>query len=367
MKKCFAVLLFLFMSLCLPEIVQAMPEVTATAAVLMDAESGQVYFAKNAGQSRYPASLTKIMTAVIALESGNLKETVTVNGSETDGTIIDLQKGDRLTLENLIKAALICSANDATVVIAKHIGGSHENFVRMMNAKAKAIGAFHSRFTNTNGLHNPNHYSTAYDIALITRYALRNSQFAGLVKTREAVIKWQYPQRELPVSNSNRLLLFSSYPGIDGVKTGTTFMAGNCLVASATRSGRKLVAVVLSSEDRYRDARVLLDYGFDEVGPRVILQAGGKVASAGVREGEAGAVDAVSESALELYLAEKDIPRLERKIYLPESLVAPIQKGEKLGYAAFFLGGQELGRSNLVAGRQVRRQAWYRRLWKINN
>lgn len=366
MKKWFVVLLFLFMSLCVPAVVQAMPEVTATAAVLMDAESGRVYFAKNAGQRRYPASLTKIMTAIIGLESGNLEETVTVNRSETDGSIIDLQKGDRLTLENLIKAALICSANDATVAIAEYIGGSHDNFVHMMNAKAKAIGAFHSRYTNTNGLHNPNHYSTAYDIALITRYALRNPQFAGLVKTGEAVIKWQYPERELPVSNSNRLL-FSGYPGIDGVKTGTTFMAGNCLVASATRSGKLLVAVVLSSEDRYRDARALLDFGFNEVGPRVILQAGEKVASPGVREGEAGTVDAVSESALELYMAEKDAPCLERKIYLPEALVAPVQKGQKLGYVAYFLGEQELGRSNLVADCQVRRQAWYRRFWKINN
>jgi len=328
----------------------------------MDAESGRVYFAKNAEKRHYPASLTKIMTAVIALESGNLEETVMVNQTESEGTVIDLQTGDKLTLEELLKAALICSANDATVAIAEYVGGRYNNFIHMMNVKAKALGAFNSHYTNTNGLHDPGHYCTAYDMALITRYALHNPQFAGLVQTREATIKWQHPERELTVLNSNRLL-FSGYPGINGVKTGTTAMAGNCLIASATRNGKQLIAVVLSSADRYYDARVLLNYGFEEIHPLIILSAGEPAVAVAIQEGETSTVDVIVKNDLELYLAEKDIAYLERKIYLPKVIKAPVQKGEKLGYVVYYLGGQELGRSDLVAGRQVRQAAWYRRIW----
>ncbi|RJQ27325.1 MAG: D-alanyl-D-alanine carboxypeptidase [Peptococcaceae bacterium] len=362
MKKGFAVLLVLCLNFYGSAVAQAVPEVTAGAAVLMDAESGQVYFAKNAEKRHYPASLTKVMTAVVGLESGNLEETVTVNKTESEGTVIDLQTGDKLTLEELLKAALVCSANDATVAIAEHVGGIYDNFIHMMNVKAKALGAFNSHYTNTNGLHDPGHYCTAYDMALISRYALHNPQFAGLVQTRETTIKWRHPERKLTVLNSNRLL-FSAYPGINGVKTGTTAMAGNCLIASATRNGKQLIAVVLSSADRYYDARVLLDYGFEEIRPVIILSAGEPVTTMAIQEGETFTVGVTVKNDLELYLSEKDIACLERKIYLPKVIRAPVQKGETLGYVAYYLGGQELGRSDLVAGRQVRRAAWYRRIW----
>ncbi|MGB9825968.1 MAG: D-alanyl-D-alanine carboxypeptidase family protein, partial [Desulfofundulus sp.] len=216
----------------------APPPVTADAAVLMDARSGRIFYDKNGLQKREPASLTKIMTAIIALEYGRLNDVVTVSRNAAAvgmGSILDLRTGEKITLENLLKAALIMSANDSTVAIAEHVAGSEEDFIRMMNAKAMVLGALHTSFANTNGYHHPRHYSCARDLAVITRYALQNPIFNQIVSTRETTISFCNSKRKEAIFNTNRLLREGSYPGIDGVKTGSTPRAGNCLIASATR------------------------------------------------------------------------------------------------------------------------------------
>lgn len=361
-----AVLIISVLLLLLPAAAMAAPpRVTSTAAVLMDVETGQVYFAKNHTRKMEPASLTKIMTAVVALENGNPGDVVTISrlvASVEEGSIIDLRRGEKITLEELIKAALICSANDSTDAIAEHVGGDYERFIKMMNAKAKALGLFKTRYENTNGYHDPNHCTTAYDLAVLTRYALGHPKFNELVQAREATIHWvEPPDREEKISNSNRLLI-SDYEGVDGVKTGTTPRAGNCLIASATRDGRRLIAVTLDSYNRYQDCISMFEYGFKVVKPVTVINAGDILAKPPVKGSASLTVNAVAEKSLEVRLDPDDLPRLETRVEVAD-LAAPLKKRQKLGEVVYVLQGQELGRVGLVAGADISRKGLHRQLW----
>lgn len=336
------------------------PAITADAAVLMDAVTGQVFYAKNSYKQRHPASLTKIMTAIIALENGRPDEVATVSrraASISDGSIIDLHPGEKITLHNLLKAALISSANDSTVAIAEHVGGSESRFIEMMNAKAALLGALNTRYANTNGYTHPNHYSTAYDLALIARYALKNPQFARYVRSKEAVVEWSDRSRKEAIHNTNRLLL-GGYPGMNGVKTGSTSSAGNCLIASAGRDGRYLITVVLHSGDRYQDAIRLLDYGFSQVEAVDLCKAKEPVGRLTVQEGISPDVAVVPERDAEADLLRSDLPELRREINLNSSVEATVRAGQKLGEAVFYLRGQELARVSLLAAEAVPRKGW---------
>lgn len=359
-------LVFLFTAV-FPETASASaPRVTADAAVLMDVESGQIYFAKNQARQAEPASLTKIMTAVVALENGRPEDVVTVDSdaaSESMGSIIDLRKGEKITLGELLKAALVASANDSTVAIASHVGGSHAGFITMMNSKAAALGLFNTRFVNTNGFHHPNHYTTAYDLARLTRYALGHAKINELVQTRETTIHWVAPaDREEKLRNSNRLL-FGLYEGIDGVKTGTTSMAGNCLIASASRDGRRLIAVALHSDDRYRDCINMFDYGFQVVRPVTVADAGETLTNVAVSGGVKDRVELAAENNLAIRLDPDDLPNLERKVEVKEPVAAPVKKGQRLGECVYTLQGQELGRVRLLAAEELSRPGWHRQIW----
>lgn len=363
-------LIFLFLllfSLVFPEAaITAAPRVTADTAVLIDVETGQVYFAKNHTRRAAPASLTKIMTAVVAVENGSLDDVVTVDSKSASvsmGSIIDLRKDEKITLGELLTAALVSSANDSTVAIACHVGGSHARFITMMNTKAVALGLLNTRFANTNGYHDPNHYTTAYDLAKLTRYALGHPKINELVQTREATIHWtDPPDREKKLKNSNRLL-FGDYEGIDGVKTGTTPLAGNCLVASATREGRRLIAVALHSNDRYRDCINMFDYGFEVVKPLTVAEKGDAVTSVPVTGAIKDRVELIAENTLEIRIDPDDLSKLEKKLEVKEPAAAPLKKGQYLGECVFTLKGQELGRVRLLAGEDAPRPGWHRQLW----
>ena len=365
----FRIMLLLMLIMCLlcPAAVQAaVPRISASAAVLMDVSTGQLYFTKNASKRADPASLTKLMTAVVAVENGKLDDVVSITSRSSSiemGSIIDLHKGDKLLLEELLKAALVTSANDSTVAIAEHVGGSHDGFVRMMNVKAATLGLFGTRYVNTNGYHHPNHYTTARDLAVLTRYALGYPRINELVQTREATVHWVEPQkREEKIINSNRLLA-GGYDGSDGVKTGTTPMAGNCLIASATREERRLIAVALNCYDRYRDCATLLDYGFEVVKPVAVAQAGGKITQVAVTGGVQPSVDTVVGDTLEVRIDPDFLPKLEQRLEVKEILPAPVKQEQSLGQVIYFLDGQELGRVNIVAGQDVPRRGWHRQMW----
>jgi D-alanyl-D-alanine carboxypeptidase (penicillin-binding protein 5/6) len=237
-------------------------DVKADSAVLMDFTTGQVLYQKNAHTRRAPASTTKILTSIIAIEKGNLGRKIKAShkAARADGSSIYLRAGDILRLKELLYGILLNSGNDAAIAVAENLAGSETEFARWMTVKAKQIGAVDSQFTNCNGLPSREHYSTAYDLAAIARYALRNPIFADLVKTKRKIIERSGNPGQQILINHNKLLW--RYQFADGVKTGYTIEAGHCLVSSATKDGRRLVVVVLKSKDMYGDSARLLDYGF---------------------------------------------------------------------------------------------------------
>lgn len=333
------------------------PTVNADAAVLMDVRTGQFLFEKNARQKRAPASTTKIMTALLALEGGNLGQVVTVSprAASVGEASLDLQAGEKLTLEELIYGALLRSGNDACVAIAEHIGGTEANFVLMMNQKAKMIGAGETSFKNTNGLPAPGHYTTARDLAILTRYALSNPTFQRVVSTRSKIIGGQ---EERYLYNTNRLLW--SYEWADGVKTGTTNEAGGCLVASATRDGRQLISVVLHSDNRWRDSINLLDYGFDSFEYLKVLGEGEAFETIGVKEGVGKEVRAVAYTELGAVIPRGKTQCLEEKVDLEHELTAPVCEGQKIGRVTVLVNGVATGSVDLVADRSIERLPEYR-------
>lgn len=252
------------------------PTINALSGVLMDAQTGEVIYAKNPNLCRPPASTTKIMTAIIALESGSPDQVVTVskNAAAKEGSTVWLSVGEKQQMKDLIYGLMLASGNDAATAIAENIAGSEPKFAELMTEKAHKLGAIHTSFKNASGLPAVGHYTTAYDLALLTCYALKNPTFAQIVQTKEYSLPGNGSQKERKFYNHNKLLWRYAYA--DGVKTGYTQNAGKCLVSSASRNGRRLVAVVFHSKTMYEDSQTLLDYGFSRLIARGAVEIGGE-------------------------------------------------------------------------------------------
>lgn len=337
------------------------PSVTADAAALLDARTGQVLYDKNARQRRPPASTTKIMTALLALEGGDLRQVVTVSpkAASVGEASLDLRAGEKMTLEELIYGALLQSGNDACVAIAEHIAGTESNFVLLMNQKAKMLGAEDTRFKNTNGLPAAGHYTTARDLAVLTRYALSNPTFQKIVSTRGRTIGGR---EERFLNNTNRLLW--SYAWADGVKTGTTNEAGGCLVASATKDGRQLISVVLHSDNRWSDSIKLLDYGFEGFHYVRILGEGEAFERIPVKEGVGKEILAVASAELGAVIPGSRPDYLEKKVVVERELTAPVRKGQQVGRVTVLVNGSVAGSVDLVCDQDIERLPDYRLFWK---
>lgn len=240
------------------------PVIHAKAAALIDVQSGRILYEMN-GNERLPiASLTKIMTAIVAIEEGDLKSKVKVgkNAVGVEGSSIYLRYNEELTLEDLLYGLMLRSGNDAAVAIAEHIGGSVDGFVYLMNRKSEFLGLKNTHFMNPHGLDHPNHYSSAHDMAVLTAYALKNPIFKQIVSTKVKTAPLPGEPYDRKWINKNKMLRL--YPGGDGVKTGYTKNANRCLASSATRDGRQLASIVLNDGDDWNDSMRLLDYGFQE-------------------------------------------------------------------------------------------------------
>lgn len=237
------------------------PPLVAQAAVLLEAGPRTLLYDKEGEKRMYPASTTKIMTFLLAQKKGALDSVVTVSAraAACEGSSLETSTGDHIRLRDLLYGLMMVSGNDAAEAVAEHISGSIPAFVRLMNEEAGAIGASHTHFANPHGLPNSGHYTTAYDLALITDQALRNPEFSKVTTTKDATIRFLdgEPRR---LKNTNKLL--GVYPGITGGKTGYTEAAGDCLVVSAKRGNVQLIAVILNSDERWDDAKNLLDFGF---------------------------------------------------------------------------------------------------------
>ena len=242
----------------------AAPVIGSETAILMVAGTKQILFEKDSHKIMYPASTTKMMTLITALKRGNLNDTVVVGPAAVDieGSSMELRLLDRLSLRELLFGLMLPSGNDAAHAVAEHVGGgSYKKFIDWMNADAEKIGALRTHFSNPHGLPDPvNHFTTAYDLAMIADAGFKIAGFEQFVSTPYHTVVFQN-RKGIPLVNTNSLLM--TYPGANGVKTGVTRAAGRCLVASARRNGVLLIAVVLNGgNNRFKDSAALLDYGF---------------------------------------------------------------------------------------------------------
>lgn len=340
----------------------APPLITCTAAFLIDADTGDYLFSHNANARLPMASTTKIMTAVLALESLKLdaKIKVSKNAVSTIGSKSRLVAGEVLTVEQLLYALMVVSGNDASIVLAEATSGSVTAFVEKMNAKAESLGLTNTHFVNPCGLNNRRHFSSAKDLAFLTQYALRNPVFARIVNT----IYFSLPPLE-PVApavkgelrdfdNQNELLKRRAW--VTGVKTGSTPYARSCLVASGTMEGVDLIAVVLGAKDsetRWEEAQALLEYGFS-LYPRTLLSDAGRlVAEIDIGDYVGRKVRLVTDGPLVARLSRNDI--VECRPTLDGEVTFPVEVGDKCGTIEFTVGGESIGSLGLIAAQSIER------------
>lgn len=358
-KRIPALLLALLCCLPLPVHAVELP-VEAKAALLMEKETGQVLFAKEEHQRLEPASVTKIMTLLLTMEAisrGELRyeDTVTVskNAASMGGSQVYLSEGEQITVEELLKAVCVSSGNDASVALAEQVSGVTELFVQQMNNRAKELGMVDTCFLNPTGLPAEGHVTSAYDIALMSRELILHHP-----DLRRFTTIWMDTIRggEFGLSNTNKLIRF--YEGATGLKTGSTDAAGYCISATAERSGMELIAVVLggeTSQQRFEDAKTLLNYGFSTYALADVTPAERQIVP--VKLGRAPSVEAVLEAG-KLLVGKGQAGSLSQTVTLREDLVALVEKGQTVGTLTVQCGDATLAELPLTAADTVERMTW---------
>ena len=352
---CFFATLFIF--LILPFSSNADAEglsVSAKAAVLIEADTGRVLFSKNKDMQLPMASTTKILTALITLESDGLDDLFVVDEKaiQVEGSSMGLRAGDSASLRTLACGMLLPSGNDAANAAAVRIGGSIAEFAAIMNQRAAAIGMKNSHFVTPSGLDNEQHYSTAYDMAKLARVALKNNAFQDICSRNIAKVEFGNPPYERWLKNHNRLL--NEYKGAIGVKTGFTKKSGRCLVSAAERDGVTLIAVTLNAPNDWQDHTLMFNYGFNDVKPQQYhLQyediqldiVGGKSAKVGV----------VPLTSTMVNVEENRLKDITPKVIAEHFYYAPVHAGDVMGKIELYLDGEEIGTTALIAAEDVKR------------
>ena len=320
------------------------PSVSATSAILIDADTAEILYEKNAYEKRSMASTTKIMTGIIAVESGMLNETVTVTEKPyIEGTAIGFNKGDKLTLKDLCYALLLESGNDAALLISRYFSGTEDDFSLLMNEKAVEIGMKSTNFVTASGLDADEHYTTAYDMALLGAYAVKNRDFREICSSKSYKAEYIEPQITRYFSNHNRLL--SSCDGAIGIKTGFTKKSGRCLVSACEREGKKLVAVTLNAPDDWNDHEKLYSYGYSlyeqkslelDIPSEIIVKGSDKT---NIKTGNPSSISvkALKNSTLTV------------KILLNKIIYAPVKKQDVLGGIIVSQNGKCIKRFDIVS------------------
>lgn len=339
------------------------PQITAKSAIVMDATTGKVLYEKDADSQRYPASTTKIMTLIVALERGNLDDVVTVskNASQTEGSTLWLEPGEKMKLSELLYGMMLISGNDATVAVAEHIAGSVDAFARLMTEKAKEIGAVNTSFVNSSGLPDPQHYTTAHDLAKITAYGYKNPMFRQIVSTKEKQLPWAGKGYNRQLDNENRMLWL--YDGGNGVKTGYTDAAGRCLVSGAERGGMQLISVVLDSTYMWNDSIALLNYGFPQLTMQEMVKKGTVLKTIRVSSGNTDTLQlkAASSLSVPVYFGERD--KFKTEIEAPDKISAAVHKGDRVGTIKVYYEGTEVAATDLVAAETIEKKSFFAYLW----
>ena len=304
--------------------------VSAESAVVLNADTGEILYSKNPYEKRGMASTTKIMTSLVALEYGNLTDTVKAKLSDVtvEGTSIGLKEGDEVSLETLVAGMLLESGNDAANVTATMIAGSKEKFSELMNKKAKELGMLSTNFKNPSGLTEEGHYSTAYDMALLASETIKNQKFRELCSTRSYKATYGTPQYQRTFYNHNKFL--SIYDGALGIKTGFTKASGRCLITAAERDGVTLVAVTLNARDDWNDHVKMMEYAFGilEIKTADFDAAGIKVSVVGSQKKQVS----VKLSSPLSFASTKDFKDYETVVYVKPFLYAGVNEGDYVGW-----------------------------------
>lgn len=356
-------LLFLFAAPALAWGAGKEPDISAKSAILIEASTGKVLYAKRANDRRPPASTTKMMTLIVALERGNLDDIVTTsaNAASTEGSSLWLTPGEQLTLKNMLYGMMLVSGNDATVAVAEHIAGSVDKFAALMTEKAKAIGATNTHFANSSGLPDPRHYSTAADLAKIAAYGYKNPVFRQIVSTKHAIIPWAGKKHDRDLYNENKLLWL--FDGGDGVKTGYTEEAGRCLVSGAQRNGVQLIAVVLDDDRMWEDSMKLLAYGFTQVNPFTMVKRDDIMKTIRVGSGKEEYVKLVAAGDITVAAGADDKDQFSLAVDAPSRIEAPVAAGQKIGTIKTMYKNKEIASVDLVAAEAVERKSFFHLLW----
>lgn len=332
--------------------------IKAKSAVLMDYNTRKVIYEQNAHKEVPPASITKIMTLLLtmeALESGKIslgdEVRISAHAAGMGGSQLWLEEGEIQTVEDLIKAVAIRSANDASVALAEYIAGSEEVFVQMMNERAKELGMNNTNFANASGLPQENHYTSAYDVAIMSAELLKHEGIHKWLTTyMDEMLVGKNKDKVQSLVNTNRLI--KEYQGTTGVKTGSTSEAGHCLSASAKRNNLHLIAVVMGSDTskiRFDEAMRLLDYGFANYDSVAIGRKGDVIGKIKVHKGKVDYLEAVLERDCYLLLPKGESGNISKEIVLPDFVEGPVEKGEELGKLIVKVDGEEMDRIKLVS------------------
>ena len=378
MKKFISFLLVLLIAITQVNIIfadteEAKLDIVSKSAILMDASTGKILYEKNSHEKLPPASVTKVMTMLLiceALESGKIKEDDDVQISETaasmGGSQIFLEPGEIQKVDTLLKSIAVASANDACVAMAEYVGGSVEEFVVLMNKRAKELGMNDTNFVNTNGLPVDNHYTSAYDIALMSKELLRHKKISKYLTTWMDEVVVGKKQAKIGISNTNKLV--KHYTGATGVKTGFTQQAKYCLSASALRNNTHLIAVTLCAETspiRFKDATSLLNYGFANYETVKICGANEKIATVKFEKGEKENVDLVAKDDLCVLIKKGGNKDFKKKVTIKQDLKLPIEKNTELGVVKVYRGKELVGETKIINTEDINKASYLQMLKRV--
>ncbi|PEA56183.1 D-alanyl-D-alanine carboxypeptidase [Bacillus pseudomycoides] len=339
----------------------------ASSAIVIEQDTGKVLFDKNPNEKLPPASMTKIMTMLLIMEQiekGKLKLTDKVRTSEhaasMGGSQIFLEPGEEMTVDEMLKGIAIASGNDASVAVAEHIAGSEEGFVDRMNKKAKDLGLKNTHFQNPTGLPAKDHYSTAYDMAVMAKELMKYPLIRKYTGKYEDYLR-EDTDKKFWLVNTNKLVRF--YPGVDGVKTGFTTEAKYCLTASAERNGMRVISVIMgspTSKERNAEVTKLLDYAFSQYMTKKMFTRGEKIQTVKVGKGKKETVDLVASENVSLLMKKGEtMKNIKKEVVAEEKVKAPIKKGDALGTLVIKKGNEVLLKQTIVAKEDVAAASWW--------
>ena len=358
----------LFSIIFIPTVNAKEPEITATSAAVIDCIDGKILYSKNMEEKLYPASLTNVLTAILVVENCNMQDTVTISQSAIDNVqsgylTANIQSGEILTVEQLLNLLLISSYNDVANALAEHVGGTTEEFVEMMNKKAKEIGCTNSNFVNCNGTHDENHYSTAHDMALIGKYAMQYDEIKEITGNiyYELGATNVYEKTDRLYQTTNEMILSGSknyYRYASGIKTGFTTPAGYCVMIYSVKNDIPIVSVVMkstTSDSRYEDSKKILEYAYENNTIKTIAKAGTNLQTVNIKNAsqDTKKLNVLLENdVIAVVNVENEENTIEPQIQINDKLKAPIEAGEVIGTVSYEIEGKTYT-ANLIAENKV--------------